>query len=145
MPEDACYTHCVAVTGYVFREGRFLLLKRAAPPQVWAPPGGRLHRDEDPARGLRREVQEETGLLVEAVAPANIWFGPWKAGQFLLSIDYVVRILGGEVTLSPEHTDFAWVTLEELRQGHPISLHPRLGFQLQDFENALRLIRFYRL
>ena len=134
------YTHQVSVIGYVYRGGKFLLLKRATEPQIWAPPGGRLHPDEDPVRGLIREVKEETQLNIEVITPANTWFGKFR-GKYLLSIDYLVRITGGAVKLSHEHSDFAWVSVAELRSGHPVDLgDSAVGFKVSDFEHAERLI-----
>ncbi|MDD5088408.1 MAG: NUDIX domain-containing protein, partial [bacterium] len=51
-------THRVAVGAYIFRGDRVLLVKRRNPPLTFAPPGGKLHVDEDPVAGLRREVRE---------------------------------------------------------------------------------------
>ncbi|HDG68130.1 MAG TPA: NUDIX hydrolase, partial [candidate division Zixibacteria bacterium] len=66
MAYELNYTHRVAVGVYVFDgEGRLLLLKRRNPPLVFAPPGGRLVRDEDPREGARREVKEEAGIDVK--------------------------------------------------------------------------------
>ncbi len=136
-------THRVAVIAYVVRENKFLLLKRNTFPYIWAPPGGRLKRNEPPEEGLKREIREETGLEVEIVAPVNTWFGEWN-GRPLLSIDYLVRIVGGRFRLSEEHSDSVWVSVADLRRGEPVRLDPRLGFHLTDFERADRLIRILR-
>lgn len=133
------YTHRVAVNAYIKRRGKFLLLKRNQEPYIWAPPGGRLYPDEHPIAGLKREIKEETNFDIEVVMPANTWFGDWN-GQPLLSIDYLVRVMGGELTLSPEHSKAAWVSISELKKGKPVSLDPRLGFQVEDFMNVNRLI-----
>ncbi len=135
------YTHQVSVIGYVYRGGKFLLLKRATEPQIWAPPGGRLHPDENPVRGLIREVKEETSLDIEVITPANTWFGKFR-GKYLLSIDYLVKITGGEVKLSHEHSDFAWVTVTDLRLKNPVDLGvSNVGFNVSDFDHAERLIK----
>ena len=139
------YTHQVAANAYIYKNGKFLLLKRTKPPQIWGPPGGRLTVDENPDLGLQREVKEETGLDIEVLVPANTWFGVWQDTGYLLSIDYIVRILGGEVKLSHEHSEFAWVSLAEMRQGNPVRLMPNIGFQLNDFENAKFLIDALKL
>lgn len=130
------YTHQVAVIGYVVRDGRFLLLKRATAPYVWAPPGGRLQRDEDPLVGLRREILEETALNARIIAPVESWFGEWKKGRYLFSVNYLVQVDHRAVQLSDEHSDFAWVTLEELRREDPVALHPEIGFRLKNFQGV---------
>jgi len=141
--ENVHYTHKVAVVAYIVRGEKFLLLKRNNPPRIWAPPGGHLRRDENPIEGLKREIREETNLEIEVVAPVNTWFGEWN-GYKLLSIDYLVRVTGGELRLSAEHTNSIWVSIAELRAGKPVALDPRLGFTLRDFENAKRLIDLLR-
>lgn len=138
--EKTTYTHRVAVNAYVYKDDKFLLLKRASEPRIWAPPGGRLHVDEDPVTGLQREVKEETTLDIEVLAPANTWFGFWKNTRYLLSIDYLVRLRGGEVKLSPEHTEYAWVSIAEMQVGERVKLDSEIGFTIDDFRNAKRLI-----
>lgn len=138
--EKTTYTHRVAVNAYVYKDNKFLLLKRSSAPRIWAPPGGHLQVDEDPLAGLRREVKEETNLDVEVLAPANTWFGLWKNNHYLLSIDYLVRLLGGDIQLSPEHTDYAWVSIAEMLAGDRVSLDSEIGFTIEDFRNAKRLI-----
>ncbi len=141
--DNPYYTHKVAVIAYLLRGDRFLLLKRTSEPAIWAPPGGRLNRDEPPIEGLKREIREETGFEIEVVAPVTTWFGRWHGG-WLLSIDYLARITGGSLRLSREHSDAIWVTLDELERGEPIRLDPRLGFHLEDFREAWRLIQALR-
>ena len=133
------YSHKVAVTAYIFQEDKYLLLKRATKPYIWAPPGGRLNKDEDPNMGIIREIKEETDLEVEVLAPVDVWFGNWR-GKPLMSIDYLVKIIDGEIKLSEEHSEYRWVSIKELEKGDPIQLDPQLGFQLEDFKKADRLI-----
>ncbi|MEJ2637901.1 MAG: NUDIX domain-containing protein, partial [Calditrichia bacterium] len=103
------HTHKVAVIAYILKGDKFLLLKRNTEPYIWAPPGGRLKPDEAPVDGLKREIEEETNLEIEIVAPVNTWFGDWN-GRPLLSIDFLVKVKGGELKLSSEHTDAVWVS-----------------------------------
>lgn len=131
-------THRVAVNAYIFKNGKFLLLKRKTVPCIWSPPGGRLKINENPIEGLKREIKEETNLEIEVLAPVNTWFGLWKAKP-LLSIDYLVKIIGGNFKISSEHTDSVWVDLDELRAGKPVKLREDISFNIKDFENAKRL------
>jgi len=130
------FTHRVAVIGYVYDGQRFLLLKRLTPPYLWAPPGGHLFQDEDPRTGLLREIKEETGLEVKILVPVDIWFQKWK-DHYLLSIDFLVEPIAGHVQLSHEHSEYKWVSLEELERGEPIQLssHPA-AFRIDDFRRA---------
>ncbi len=145
MKHEDHYTHKVAVNAYLLSNDKFLLLKRNTEPFIWAPPGGRLNRDEDPISGLCREVNEETNLDIRVIAPANTWFGFWKNAYFLLSIDYLATLVGGDLQLSSEHQDFAWVTLDELESGDKLQLHHNIGFQVENFRNAKRLSELLNL
>ncbi len=131
-------THRVAVNGYVINDGKFLLLKRATPPILWAPPGGRLNLDEDPREGLKREIKEETNLNCEIMACVDTWFGEWNNGP-LLSLDYLVKIISGKLRLSDEHTEAKWISINELREKASLFLNSDVGFKLSDFETAWKL------
>jgi 8-oxo-dGTP diphosphatase len=139
----ANHTHRLAVNAYLLKENRFLLLKRATPPYIWAPPGGHLEMDEEPERGLQREVREETGLEIDVLAVANTWFGQWRH-QPLLAIDYLTGYRSGSVELSTEHSDYHWLTMDELVRGEPVPLTPAIGFSPENFKYALQLFKFLR-
>ncbi len=148
MEYELKYTHRVAVGVYVFdSEGRLLLLKRNNPPRVFAPPGGRLERDEDPRAGALREVREETGLEVEILGPAFVWFGQIIPGTPpVLSIDFVARAVSGEVNLSEEHSEFVWAEASQISGGQIITLDENgLGYNPDDIIRAFELYEYYRL
>jgi 8-oxo-dGTP diphosphatase len=129
-------THAVAVTGYVLHQGRFLLLKRAHPPFIWAPPGGRLQPHENPEAGVIREVREETGLTVRVLGLVDYWFGELSEYGPLLSLDFVAEPQQGEVVLSAEHTEALWASLEDLERGHPPLGEDACSFRVSDFRKA---------
>lgn len=136
-------THRVAVGAYIFNEDRLLLLKRAHQPFTFAPPGGKLEINEDPVLGLHREILEETGLLVTVLGVAETWFGSIAVNSHpLLCINYVAVSETDHVVLSDEHTEFVWVTSEELaaervhtndENGH--------GYRPRELLNAFHLYR----
>ncbi len=128
-------THEVAVNAYLIHQNKFLLLCRSSLPQIWGPPGGRLSKLEDPIAGLRREVYEETGLKIEVLEPVTTWFGKFNK-RLLLSIDYLCCTKDERVALSPEHTDFRWLTLPQLREYRNLYCTSSFGFQLKDYEKA---------
>lgn len=106
--------------GFIVHQGKFLIVKRADNdsflPGIWEIPGGKLEPGEDPLDGARREVKEEAGLDVELVSPISIWtYGDYSGGTQFIQIDYLCKIIGNpEVKLSEEHSDFAWITYDEL-------------------------------
>ncbi len=136
--EALSYSHRVAVTAFIIDNGRFLLLKRNNAPRVWGLPGGRLNRDEDPNTGIHREIFEETGLTVEIISPAGIWYGDFGQGIYI-SIDYLARKISGDVVLSDEHADYRWASLDDLKKGNPPLSESASGFSLPYFINAWAL------
>ena len=96
---------------------RCLLLRRSAINRhfvgCWEWPGGKVDEGEDFATALHREVREETSLEVEIKGVAG-------ATDFEMSTVNVVmlgleaKLVRGEVKVSEEHDDFAWVPLSEL-------------------------------
>jgi 8-oxo-dGTP diphosphatase len=111
-------THRVAAAAYIFRDDKVLLLKRVAPPQTFAPPGGRLDVNEDPFSGVLREVKEETGLDPEIFGVASAWFGQYAEGEsLLLCINYLAIAELGEPRLSDEHSEYVWASRSDLTNG----------------------------
>jgi len=111
-------THRVAAAVYIFRDDKVLLLKRVAPPQTFAPPGGRLEVGEDPIIGALREVQEESGLMPEIFGVAQTWFGVYTSGASpILCINYLATSDMGEPRLSNEHSEFVWATRLDIETG----------------------------
>ena len=143
IPKISNHTHRLAVNAYLLKDNKFLLLKRATPPFIWAPPGGHLEPDEDPEKGLHREVREETGLEIEVLGVANTWFGQWR-NEPLLAIDYLTRYRSGSVKLSAEHSDYRWLAMDELVRGDPVPLTPEIGFSPENFKYAMTLFAFLK-
>ena len=58
----------VVVAGLLFHEGRLLICQRSPDglfPNQWEFPGGKIEPGEDPKEALRRELQEELGIVAE--------------------------------------------------------------------------------
>lgn len=90
------------------RSGETLILKRG---DKWTLPGGRLENDQSPAEGLKREIREETGLediLVKDVLDVGLS----ESGEtFLVTFECESNKVS-EIQLSPEHSEYAWITKE---------------------------------
>ena len=71
----------------------------------WDLPGGHIHEGEPDIDGLKREVKEETAL--DITSPEMILHDGRK--KF-----YKTRSYSGTIELSDEHTEYEWVTIEEL-------------------------------
>lgn len=98
-------------------EGRCLLLKRSMTskgnPGKWDLPGGKVDAGENLEQGLLREVTEETGLTIslQRVLGAAESESPTKKVAYIILEGFVEM---GQVRLSSEHDDYAWVERQDL-------------------------------
>lgn len=126
--------HYVVVTGIIIKDKKYLITQRsqkeAAFPGLWTVPGGKLRKSDYTElpkdtpdhwynvleRLLQREVKEEVGFNI-----TNI--------HYLLSLSYLrsdeiptliislyCDYVSGEVKLSDELVDYAWVKIDELKK-----------------------------
>lgn len=102
-------------------DGRVLLVRHALRAPGWALPGGWVRRHEEPADAVVREVREETGLQVDAVAAVACEGHGTRRGRRQVSgvtIAYLCRPSpgsgAGSVRLSAELTDAAWTDVGRL-------------------------------
>jgi len=103
---------------------KYLLLKRASHsksyPGIWDFPGGKHGPGETPEQAVTRETKEETAFIIN---PGN----ELKTKKYhddkqnLLFHYFIPQILSGDLTLSPDHSDFIWVKKEEAQN---LELHP---------------------
>ncbi|MBU4512602.1 NUDIX hydrolase [Patescibacteria group bacterium] len=108
-------TKGVAVSAMLWRDGKFLLLKRNQQPLQWGPPAGEVLNDENPIDAVLRETMEEAGIKVKVLMPVAFWYGRHDGTQ-LISISFLCEYVSGEVKLSDEHNDAKWLTTEEMVQ-----------------------------
>lgn len=112
----------VAVKAVILRERKLLLVQRSANSRndhhFWEFPGGRLEFGESPTEAVIREVREETGLHITPLFPQSTWSLIKTNGEQLIGITFICKCEGdGEepaVTLSHEHSDYAWIEREEI-------------------------------
>ena len=131
---DINKAHYVAVTAIIVKDGKFLIVRRAPGektfPNKWTVPGGRLEVDDytkkskdtaeawyDVAEDLvKREVREEVGLEINNIKYlTNLTFiRPDNIPVFVLSM--IADYLSGQIILSNELTEYAWVDLKEAKK-----------------------------
>lgn len=108
----------IAVKGVIWHEGKFLILKRtkttATEPDLWEFPGGGLEIGEKHEAALVREILEETCLKAKVVRPLSVWDAKRKDGTQVLGVTFLCHWIEGHVQLSEEHTDFAWITPDDI-------------------------------
>ena len=113
----------IAVKAFVLNDaGQVLLLREAATDLDntnvghYQLPGGRIELGEAFLDGLRREVDEETGLEIEIGRPIHV--AEWRpisrgVPNQIVCIFFACRALTSTVRLSKEHDDFQWITPED--------------------------------
>src|SRR5262245_12705506 len=103
--------HSVSVTGVITDDrGRALLIQRRDNHQ-WEPPGGVLELDESIDDGLRREVQEETGLNIEPVALTGVYKNMTRG---IIALVFRCKTTDGQLTANDESESFCWATEDEI-------------------------------
>lgn len=106
------------------KDGKYLVIERNADkyPETgakWDIVGGRIDKGSSLLENLRREIMEETGLVMTS-EPKLI-----TAQDIIKTDKHVVRLtyLGeadGEVKLSEEHSAYKWISLEEISMLEPM-------------------------
>lgn len=101
-------------------QGKYLFLRRVPlfkpGAQEWDIPGGRIEHDEALVDALRREVKEETGLVLEGdvrLLAAQDIFVEGK-NLHVVRLTYIGSTVGRKVILSNEHDAYRWMTKDEL-------------------------------
>ena len=111
----------VAVHGFIKREdGKFLVTKRSSVndflPNIFDLPGGTVEFGEDPMEALKREISEETGLIVDIDRPIYLYSQVLKEERHQIWIIYECEFKGGEIKLNPEeHNEYKWVNFDEVK------------------------------
>jgi 8-oxo-dGTP diphosphatase len=108
----------LAVRAVIYDEqGRCLLLRRSAYNRsfvgTWEWPGGKADPGETIDVAVRREVAEEAGLQIDLTGVAGA-FHIEMAQMHIAVLCMEAKVCGGELRLSEEHDESAWVLLAEL-------------------------------
>lgn len=113
-----------AVSALIFKENKLLTMKRSmnktASPGVWEALSGRLNPEEDPYEGVLREIEEESGLVVDVEPRPIDAYMAKRCDQNMILLVYRAKYISGEVLLSEEHDEYAWSTIEEFELKTPL-------------------------
>ncbi len=103
-------------TIYNTKTHKVLLLQRNDGNNVWEIPGGKRENNEDIVNALKREVQEETGLIINEykIVYVSPIFENHPVLKPFLNIGYLCLVDNSDVVISDEHIDYKWVSVEEL-------------------------------
>ena len=111
MTAEELPRHSVSVAAAVIdAQDRVLAIRRADNDQ-WEPPGGVLELDETFEAGVAREVLEETGLVVEAVALTGVYKNMVRG---IVALVFRCRIVAGSPQPSDEVLECRWLSADEL-------------------------------
>jgi molecular chaperone GrpE len=101
------------------RSSKKFLLMKYKEDTTWSLPGGRMNNGENPLEALEREIDEELGEIdYEVIKTIDA-----HSSDDTFRIGYLVFYKDGEITLSDEHEEFAWLTKEEIEKEEEKSFH----------------------
>lgn len=110
MTETSAARERAVVAAVIERDGLFLAARRTEPPALagrWEFPGGKTEPGEDDAAALRRECEEELGVLIEVgepIGPAYLVPG----GAFEVRT-YRAVLVEGEPAPIESHDELRWL------------------------------------
>jgi len=114
--EHQHYIGKIAQKAVIENNGKILVC-RGLKDEIWEFPGGRLHNDEIPQKGLAREILEELGISVSVDNPLHVCRSLFvRDNSYRILIAYRCSVLnGGEARIDEtELEELRWVSREEL-------------------------------
>lgn len=123
-----------SVTAVVQDEDARILLIHKVDNDLWALPGGGHDIGESIRDTVVREVQEETGYLVEVIRLSGTYTNPrhvmaYDDGEVRqqFSLCFVCRLVGGEARTSSESKAVRWIDREDLPA---LPMHPSMRLRI---------------
>jgi len=110
----------VIVKGIILNENKVLILKRSDKDRInpgkWEFVGGKINFNETLEDALKREVMEEASI--DIVIDEILYATNYKTNSSRndVVIVYKCHSINNNVKLSNEHSEFKWVTEEEMRK-----------------------------
>lgn len=139
MSEERHHTAEITQQAILFNsDGEVLMLKYADDTRKWTFPGGRLHPDESPEEGIRREVHEETGMDVDVLLPIYTTAFSY-GGTDKFGVAYLCETDRDGVEISEEHQDWQWIRPDDVTEDHTVS-----SDHLEALETALQVREAYQ-
>ncbi len=121
--------HIVAVEGLISnRKGKVLLVHN--PDRGWQFPGGMVELGEDLVTALKREVQEETGIVVSVGKLAGVYTNTRQQNPHvppMLLLTFLGERISGELKTCEEVLDVGWFSRDAVLNmiSHP-AIHDRV-------------------
>jgi len=115
--------YVLSVLVYVRRGDEVLVMRRNKEPNLglWIAPGGKVEMGESPHETVRRELVEETGLVVDDLRLRGFCteVSPLPEWNWMLFI-YTTRMFSGVVQPDLREGDFAWMPVSTYLNDVPI-------------------------
>lgn len=107
-----------AVSAVCWRDGKFLLVKRAKPSyQYWlAFPGGKIERGETPTQAIARELKEETNLTAEKfihLVTINLINDARSRPSYYLSVYQALNVTG-DPKPGDDAAEIFWLSIAQM-------------------------------
>ena len=138
--ESGYATPKVDVRGAVFHENRVLLVREVSD-GLWALPGGWADVHDSPSQAIRKEIEQESGLLTQVKKLAAVWDRSLHAHTppypfHLYKLFFICEWTGGTLRQSVETSDAGFFAEDSLP---PLSIGRVLASQIQKmFEHHRR-------
>ena len=111
----------IGVGAVILDRDRVLLIERGQTPLKgeWSLPGGALELGETLEEGIRREVLEETGLIIAPVVIVEVFDrisrdASGRVQYHYVLVDYLCRVVGGQLACAMDAADARWAARGEL-------------------------------
>jgi len=123
VSDPRSYPHrpILAVSAVVWRDGRFVVVRRARPPAqgLFTLPGGGVEAGETLKQAVVRELREETGLIVEPIDVAGhreviMRDAEGRVARHFVILAFAALWRQGELTLNEELAEARWIDAAEL-------------------------------
>jgi 8-oxo-dGTP diphosphatase len=123
----------VGVGAVIIDADRVVLVRRSNEPLKgeWSLPGGMLELGETLQQGVAREALEETGLQIDVVELAGVFdrIIPDSSGKpqyHYVLIDYVCKVVGGDLRAGSDVKEVCWAKASELESFRLSSITEKL-------------------
>jgi 8-oxo-dGTP diphosphatase len=130
MQREFPETPLVGVGAVIVHDGKVLLVQRGREPMKghWTLPGGVLEVGESLARGVAREIREETSLEVEVLELVElldrIHREDGRVRFHYVIADYLCRVTGGELHAGSDADRVRWVERAEWNSHSALKIDP---------------------
>ena len=125
-----------SVGAVIFDQQKRVLLQLASDDNKWYVPGGAIDPGEEPADAIVREMEEETGLIVEPLRIVSVSASPhitYPNGHQVqyVGVTFLCRIVGGTLKVSDDESlelrFFDTSDLPPLREDHRLRIQQALA------------------